>query len=125
MKYKLKQGRFEEFVKKYLDDNYGDLNYTWGLDEDGLETECGVQFYRGDYGDDDTVFWLYNKCWWNRGDSGIYSVAKELWNKSPLVVFENKSDYNALNNYFGDQWKPIFIVWFKKTYDFKIKNVES
>jgi hypothetical protein len=41
----------------------------------------------------------------------------------PLVAIDS-SKYDALDGFFGDIWKPIFLEWFKNHTGLKIKHVD-
>ena len=43
---------------------------------------------------------------------------------SPLVALPD-SRFNALEGYFGDLWKPLFIEWFKKNTGLPLKTVDN
>ena len=121
MKIILSEEKITNLILNYLDDNYGDLNSTSAFDEDGNDDWCGVIFYRNDYSDEDVVFRWYDKCWWNSESS---DNAKEHFEKSPMIIFENTNDINALNSYFGNRWKSVFRYWFQKNYDNQVKTIE-
>ena len=115
MKYIISEDRINNFIIKYLNDNFGDLNWT------NPYNDCAATFYVGDFDDDDdVVFRIYEKCWWKVAWSP--SVKDSLIEKSPILSFSNDSDYDTLNAYFGDMWKPIFKQWFKENYGFDIKT---
>jgi hypothetical protein len=41
----------------------------------------------------------------------------------PLVAIDS-SKYEALDAFFGDIWKPVFLEWFKEHTGLKIKHVD-
>jgi len=98
MKYIITEEKITSVISNYLDNSYGDLNWEY-IDadyEEGEDTDCGVVFYKGDYSDLKKKFRLYEECWWVEGE----------WEgkaKSPIVIFENPSEYKALESYFGNR----------------------
>ena len=121
MKFIITENRVNEVITNYLDKNYGDLNWTYALNDDGDETDCAIEFYEGDYSDEEVKFRVYNKCWWKYNSS---DNAMEMHKKSPILIFENYNEYNGLEGYFGDTWIEPFKKWFEDTYEFKLKTVE-
>jgi len=121
MKYIISESRFSETVLNYLNRNYGNLNWSYYLDDDYNESDCAIVFYDGDYSDGDVKFRLYNKCWW---DSENSENVTENFEKSPILTFENTGDYLTLEGYFGELWYDIFKNWFDETYGFEIKTIE-
>jgi hypothetical protein len=45
--------------------------------------------------------------------------------KSPILIFENPSEYESLENYFGNRWKSVFKNWFFEKFGFEIKTIEG
>ena len=121
MKYVISESKINNVIVKYLDDNFGDLNWTNPYDENGNESDCAAIFYKGDYDNENVVFRVYEKCWWKVAWSP--SIKDDLIEKSPILSFENDTDYDTLNAYFGDMWKHIFEEWFKETYGFDLKTI--
>ena len=113
MKYIITENKLHQFIKNYLNKEYGDLNSTCSFDDNGDEDWCAVVFYRDDYSDDDVIFRWYDCCYFD----GLPPK------HCPYVEFENKSELNALNGYFGDVWKPIFKLWFYLEFDMKVKDI--
>lgn len=120
MKYIINENKLTKVIENYLDNTFDleDLNWSSIHDDDGNPTDDAYEFYNGDYFDGDTVFRLYNKSYWS--DENDFRVKS-----SPILMFERDSDYQNLNNMFGDKWKPIFINWFKKNFGFDIKTFDS
>ena len=54
-----------------------------------------------------------------------YIISENRMDKSPIVIFENKSDYDSLDAYFGNKWKRVFKDWFFEKFGFEIKTIEG
>jgi hypothetical protein len=120
MKYIITEEKMTSLIRNYLDKTYGDLNWEY-IEADYEEDEdidCGVVFYKGDYSDLKKKFRLYEECWWVEGEW-------EGQAKSPIVIFENPSEYEALESYFGNRWKSVFKNWFSEKFGFEVKTVEG
>jgi hypothetical protein len=125
MKYIITESRVHDLITKYFEDNFGDLNWTNAFDYDANETDCGAIFYRDYFDEEDYIFRFYDECWWEKNEeleSKGYGI-KKMMDQSPMLVFENNWEYDALNGYFGDIWEPIFKDWFKKKFGFQIKTI--
>ncbi len=122
MRYLISENRLNNVIEKYLEENFGDLNWTNAYDENGNETDCAAIFYRGDFDDDQTVFRYYDKCWWYAQDSNLSQL---MYEKSPLLAFDYSQDYDLLTGFFNDLWKPVFIDWFFKKYRFPINFISK
>ena len=122
MKIILENKQAQNFILKYFDENYGDLNWKYYLDDEGNDTDCGIVYYSGDFDYDDIKFRLYRKCYWNIKDGE--SAALEMYEKSPILIFEKSSEFEKLSGFFGDFWIPIFKDWFQKNYGYSVKTVE-
>jgi hypothetical protein len=120
MKYIITEQKITSLIQNYLDKSYGDLNWEY-IDADYEEeedTDCGVVFYKGDYSEWNKKFRLYEECWWFEGE--YYRMEK-----SPILIFENPSEYESLENYFGNRWKSVFKDWFFEKFGFEIKTIEG
>jgi hypothetical protein len=63
-------------------------------------------------------FRLYEECWWVEGEY-------DRMEKSPILIFENPSEYESLENYFGNRWKSVLKDWFFEKFGFEIKTIEG
>lgn len=118
MKYIISESRLEETILNYFDELFDidDVNWTHPYDEfdDGTEgeDENRIEFYKGDYSEEDTIF-RYYKCDY----FATYSEARE---NCPMLQVER--DYeNTLDSYFGDNWREPFKKWFWDNFDLRIK----
>jgi hypothetical protein len=120
MKYIITEQKMGSLIRNYLDKSYGDLNWEY-IDadyEEGEDTDCGMVFYKGDYTELKKKFRLYEECWWVEGEYDRMA-------KSPILIFENPSEYGALEGYFGNRWKSVFKNWFFEKFGFEIKTIEG
>lgn len=127
MKYIITESKLEEIIVNYLNKMYDVNNINWkyplGNDEetdDWEEDPNRLHFYKGDDEYDDRIFLWYDKDYWNveRSDN-----AKNLYEKSPVLDFENGNDLEILNGYFGDKWVPIFKKWFEDNFRIPVKSI--
>jgi hypothetical protein len=122
MRYILKESQVSSLITKYLYENFGDLNYNFASDDWGNENDCALEFYSGDYSDEEIVFKYYQQCWWDIENGTAATL--EMYNKSPMIIFENAREYDTLNGYFGSKWIEPFKKMFWDVYDLKVKTIE-
>lgn len=119
MKYIISENTLEKVIMNHIDKYYDmdDIHWTHMEDDFGNEIE-GVEFYRGDYMDDDTIFRWYGSRYWT--DDNTYK--KEL---SPIVTIEDENFTNEMTGFFNDKWIPVFKEWFNKNFDmFGAKTID-
>lgn len=123
MKYVITESKLEETITNYLYELFdvNDINSTNPLEydddtEEEWEDENRIEFYIGDYGDEDTCFRWYD-C--NYFDEGSY--ARTI---CPTVSLEYEYE-NVLNGYFGDMWKEPFRKWFIENFELPVKTVDN
>jgi len=122
MNYAISENRLESLLFNYFDKNFGSLKQELAVDDHGNRTECAFEFYNEDlYSGDNTVFRLYEKCWWNKDET---PQALEMWEKSPILIFDYQQEYNVLEGYFGEYWKEPFKKWFTENFGIEIKTIE-
>ena len=112
MKYFITESKLENTIYTYINDLFGDLHFTAYEDDDGNEMDSALEFYFGDYEDDEHAFYWY--------DSNFF-VSYCL--KCPIVQFDEDL-LNKLNSLFGDKWEQIFKKWFWEKYHMKVKTIE-
>lgn len=122
MKYIITESQMDNNIMNYLDELFRiqDLNWTHPYDYDEETGEEGedenrIEFYIGDYGDEETCFRWYDCDYFSEGSS-----AKNI---CPTISFENYYS-NVLNGYFGDKWENPFKKWIKIHFDLPVKTVE-
>ena len=129
MKYIITESKLEEIIVNYLNNMYdvNDISWKYPLENDDEdyaahweEDPNRLHFYKGDDEYDDRIFLWYDKDYWNveRSDN-----AKNLYEKSPVLDFENGNDLNKLNGYFGDKWVPVFKKWFEDNFGVPVKSI--
>ena len=118
MKYIISESKLEKTIINYFDEIFpvDEIYSTHPYDEfdDGTEgeDENRIEFYKGDYGDEDTVF-RYYLC-------DYFATYSEARQNCPMLQVER--DYeNTLDAYFGDSWREPFKKWFWDNFDMKIK----
>lgn len=125
MDYIVGQSQLDELIKKQLyvmfdvDNIHSTSPYEYN-DDTGEEYEDStrIEFYVGDYGDEETVFYWYDKGYWGQ-DSESYNGYKT---KSPMVDIEEPYR-GRLNGLFGNMWYKPFKEWFKENFDVQVKTV--
>ena len=122
MKYIITESKLESAIMDYFDELFdvSNINSTnpYDYDEDTGEEgedENRVEFYIGDYGDEETCFRWYD-CGYFKQDSHAQKIC-------PTVTVESPYDIK-LNGLFGDLWHEPFQKWFKENFDLPIKTVE-
>ena len=100
-----------------VDNIYSTYPYEYD-DETGEEgdDETRIEFYIGDYENDDTCFRYYDCDYFKPG-----SYASEL---CPSINVEYQYE-TILNGYFGDKWQEPFRKWFIKNFDLPLKTVDN
>ena len=120
MKYLISESRLEELITDYFDETFpiGEISWTNPIEEfeDGTEGEDPnrLEFYLGDYGDDNTIFRWYGCEYFREG-----SHARKI---CPEVVVEGPYD-RMLNSYFSDNWEEPFRKWFIEKFNLPVKTV--
>lgn len=123
MKYVISESRLEETITNYLDQLFdvNNINSTNPLEydddtEEEWEDENRIEFYIGDYGDEETCF-----RWYDCEYFAPNSYEREI---CPSVSLEY--DYeNTLNSYFGNTWKEPFRKWFIENFELPVKTVDN
>lgn len=125
MRYIITESKLDEIIVNYLNKMYdvNDIHWTnpMGGGDDGWdEYPNRLYFYKGDFSDDERLFLWYDKEYWNveRSDN-----ARNFYQKSPVLDFENANDLETLNGYFGDKWVPIFKKWFEDNFKIPVKSI--
>jgi len=125
MNYKITETQLDNLITNQIDIMFDVDNIHWThplevnyeTDEE-YEDPNRIEFYKGDYGDEDTVFRWYSKEYWEPNPDNYIGYTRN----SPLVEIENPYKEN-LNNLFGDKWYKPFKVWFKNNFDIEVKSV--
>ena len=105
---------------------FNDIHYTYGYDDDGNEVDYAIEFYVGDYDDDDTIFRWYSEDYWDIEDDTHNLNSQKKKDESPILdVYDNNELIIGLIDTFGsDLWKEPLIKWFEEKFDLPIKTLE-
>jgi hypothetical protein len=122
MKYIITESKLEETIMNYFDEIFDiqDLHWTHPYDilddetEEEGEDENRIEFYIGDYADEETCFRWYACNYFNHG-SPARDLCPELFVENPYAT--------ALNGYFDDMWKEPLKKWIKFYFDLPVKTV--
>jgi hypothetical protein len=122
MKYIITESRLDKVVTEYLNELFPlyDVHYTNPNeydDETGEEydDDTRVEFYLGDYDEDEYIFKWYDTEYFNKG--------AEIRKRCPLVHLDEQYS-TSLNGFFGDKWIEPFKVWFTSNFNLPVKTVE-
>jgi hypothetical protein len=115
MKYIITESRLENVVLKYLNYKFTPLG-GWNPKEyiEELKDSGGESFIFFEDENDDTFHIWYSTC-----DNPNVELDGE---DCPIVAIPDK-EYYTINSLFGEDWKPIFIKWFKKNTKLRVKSV--
>ena len=99
------------------------INFTnpYEYDEESgeeYEDPDRIQFYFGDYGDEDYVFLWYDRGYWG-DESESYYAYKE---NSPILEIEEPY-VSQLNGMFADKWFKPFKEWFRENFEVPVKTL--
>lgn len=120
MKYVISESRLEGAILNFIEETFpfDEINFSNPYDEfeDGTEGEDPnrIEFYKGDYQDEDILFRWYGCDYFTS-----YSEARE---NCPMVELEYPYS-NTFYGYFGDSWKKPFQQWFEEKFQVKLKTV--
>ena len=122
-KYGINESKLDEFITNYLYELFDvdNIHYTVPYEYDDETGEEGdddtrMEFYIGDYENDDTCFRWYDCEYFNSN-----SYAKDI---CPTVTVEYKYE-NILNGYFEDKWREPFRKWFIYVFDIPVKTIDN
>ena len=120
------ESKINTIISKYLDKMFNDIHYTYGYDDDGNEVDYAIEFYVGDYDDDDTIFRWYSEDYWDIEDDTHNLNSQKKKDESPILdVYDNNELIIGLIDTFGsDLWKEPLIKWFEEKFDLPIKTLE-
>ena len=126
MKIIITESKINTIISKYIDKMFNDINYSYGYDDDGNEVDYAIEFYVGDYDDDDTIFRWYSEDYWDIEDDSHNLNSQKKKDESPILdVYDNNELIIGLIDTFGsDLWKEPLIKWFEEKFDLPIKTLE-
>jgi hypothetical protein len=122
MKFIITESKLHQVITEYLNGLFpldevhytNPITYDYETRED-YEDENRVEFYLGDYDDENTIFRWYDCKYFYPGTS-----AKD---RCPLVVVDHPYD-DTLRAYFNDTWEEPFKKWFTENFNLPVKTVE-
>ena len=126
MKYIITESKLNSAIYEYIDNLFKEGKKIYMVkhtrtDDDTLddeEVEGAYDFFHK--GEDELFIWT-GKEYYNR------PYNKSVWSKwealAPVVEIVNYSKLDALNNMFGDLWRPVFITWFENTFSLPVKTL--
>jgi hypothetical protein len=123
MKYLITESKLEEtiinyFYKLFPVDNIHSTNPTDYDGENGenYDDETRVEFYIGDYGDEDTCFRWY--------DCEYFYPDNQIKVSCPMVSVEHEYE-KILNGYFNEMWHEPFKKWFTENFELPVKTIDN
>jgi len=125
MKYIITESKFEKTIMNYFDELFDIENLNWTHPYDTLDDETGeegedenrIEFYIGDYNEDDAGCFRWYDC-------EYFNVGSPARDKCP-ELFVGEFYGVTLDGYFGDMWHEPFKKWIKLKFDLPIKTVSS
>jgi hypothetical protein len=131
MEYKIEENRINKLVFDFLEDYFknDEIHYhhpydqyrdEWGDEVEG-ENPNVIEYYIGDYYEDDLLFRLYFKDYW----TGTNSTADKRRSESPLLTITDNNLENSLDGMFSEQkvWEEGLKIWFTYKFDLKVNRV--
>jgi len=125
MKYLLKESQLDDAIKRQLDNMFDvpNINWIYGTQYDNetgrsYEDTSAMEFYYGDYYDEDIVFRWYDTSYWDENPDNYIKYTSN----SPIVFIDEPYQSN-LNNLFGNMWYKPFKEWFKENFELSVKSV--
>lgn len=119
-KYLISEAKLDNLITNYIDELFPMDKLHWThpeeYDSDEMETfedTSRIEFYFGDYGDDETCFRWYS---WDYFGPTAQSVC-------PLVVVETYYS-RQLDSLFNDRWHESFKRWFTEKFNLPVKSID-
>jgi hypothetical protein len=123
MKVLITEGKFENLVIRYLDENYPP-DYGWyendrtGTYQDDVDKWGDITFYINDVDS-----YMYYGCNAGEGDDMMFDPYGYLHNyECPLLLIYPRIG-RKLTELFGSKWKPIFKEWFESNTGLEVKQI--
>jgi len=126
MKYIIAESKLNSAIYDYIDSLFKDgkkiymVKHTREDDDtiEDVEVDGAYDFFHK--GDDDLFTWTGREYYNTPNNDLQYSKWLEL---APVVEIVDYGKLDALNNMFGDLWRPVFITWFENTFSLPIKTL--
>jgi hypothetical protein len=126
MKYIIAESKLNSAIYDYIDSLFKDgkkihmVKHTREDDDtlDDEEVDGAYDFFHK--GDDDLFTWTGREYYNTPNNDLQYSKWLDL---APVVEIVDYGKLDALNNMFGELWRPVFITWFENTFSLPIKTL--
>jgi len=126
MKYIIAESKLNSAIYDYIDSLFKDgkkiymVKHTREDDDtiEDVEVDGAYDFFHK--GDDDLFTWTGREYYNTPNNDLQYSKWLEL---APVVEIVDYGKLDALNNMFGELWRPVFITWFENTFSLPIKTL--
>jgi hypothetical protein len=129
MKFIIMENRLNNLVFNFLEEYFKDQEFNYShpyghfTDEDGVEVEGedpnAIEYYVGDYYEDDVTFRLYLEKYW----TGTNATADKRRSESPLLTIMDTGLEVSLDAMFGNKWENGFKLWFKDNFNQDVNRV--
>jgi hypothetical protein len=120
MKILITEGKFENLVIRYLEENYLP-DYDW-LYKSTYQDDVDEYGERGFFTNDEESYYYYG-CNAGEGDDMKFASYGILHNyKCPLLSIHPRIG-KKLTELFGSKWKPIFKEWFEYNTGLKVEQI--
>jgi hypothetical protein len=126
MKYVITESKLNSAIYDYIDNLFKEgkkieMVKNTHTDDDTLndvEVDGAYDFFHK--GEDDLFTWTGREYYDRPHNKSLWSKWLEL---APVVEIVNYEKLDALNNMFGDLWRPVFITWFENTFSLPVKTL--
>jgi len=127
MKYIITESKLNSAIYDYIDNLFKEgkqihmVKHIARADDDTLsdeEVEGAYDFFHK--GEDELFTWTGREYYERPYNKSVWSKWLEL---APVVEIVDYGKLDALNNMFGDLWRPVFITWFENTFSLPIKTL--
>ena len=118
MKYIITESKLNSAIYDYIDNLFHDGKKIEMVKNTQDLVDGAYDFFHK--GDDDLFTWT-GREYYNTPKNGLN--ASKWLELAPVVEIVNYSKLDALNNMFGELWRPVFITWFENTFSLPIKTL--
>jgi len=127
MKYIITESKLNSAIYDYIDNLFKEgkqihmVKHIARADDDTLsdeEVEGAYDFFHK--GEDELFTWTGREYYERTYNKSVWSKWLEL---APVVEIVDYGKLDALNNMFGDLWRPVFIAWVENTFSLPIKTL--
>lgn len=119
-KYLISETKLDNLITNYIEGLFPIENINWThpeeYDSDEMETfedPNRIEYYFGDYGDDETCFRWYSCDYFGPAAQSV----------CPLVTIETYYQ-KQLNSLFNDRWEDPFKRWFTEKFNLPVKSID-